>query len=136
MTHNNILLYIIYMPVTTLYNELIDNPDLKLACEWLCISSDIIRDNNNHTWNRNLQNDHPRDRIRLHKKWNIDGKIVPADWNPIINTLVLFGTFVASESDLLMNPSLILGTEYTWELNFDQHMNIRLLVDYKLESYD
>jgi hypothetical protein len=124
------------MAIPTRYNELIDHPDFKLACEWLCISPDNVRDGLYHSWNRNLQNDQPRDRIRLHKNWKIDGEIVPADWNSAVRSLVLFGTFFASESDLLMNPSLILGTAYTWELNFDQHMKIRLLVDYKLESLD
>jgi hypothetical protein len=122
--------------MTSRYNELIDHPDFKRACEWLCIYPENVRTYLPHSWNRNLQNDKPRDRIRSHQNWKIDGRIVPADWDPAIQTLVLFGNFIASTSDLQMNPSLTLNREYTWELNFDQHMNIRLLIDYRLETID
>jgi hypothetical protein len=118
----------------TRLNEVIDHPDFKYACEWLCISPDFVRDNRSHSWWRNLQNDLPRDRIRCHRNWRVDGKIVPSDVGAATDVLVIYGTFIASESDRIMAPHLIIGTTYTWEWRLDSSRHPSLVLDYTLES--
>lgn len=113
----------------TKYNEVIDHPDFKYACEWLCIEQCYVRSGISHTWCRNF-----RDGIRVHRNWKVDGKIIPSDTESGQNVLVIYGNFIASSTDRIMLPRLYEGTEYTWEWRLDSSRNPSLVIDYALES--